>query len=330
MSATIKEIAGRLGLNPSTVSRALSGHPQVAESTRQKVLETAADLGYTPNLWAQNLVGSSTHLIGCLVLEFSNPFYIPMVRAIEDGASQHEHMVILAESRREIVIEKRMIERFRRMRASGVIITPTLSELAHLEELEAQGIPLVVAGRHVDCFDSVDVDNYQSGYMAGAYLIDQGYQRIAYVHSGDAFNLPEQDRLAGLKQRLQEMHKGLAALYTVGDNRTSGGERAAEMWLGEQQQPDALFCSNDLLAMGFIQEVIKKRVLVPDDVAVMGHDDIPFASHFIQPLTTIAYPKYELGAAAVSMLLERMASPAQDHQPQHRKLEPELVIRNSA
>jgi len=330
MSTTIKEIASRLGLNPSTVSRALSGHPQVAEVTRQRVLKTATDMGYTPNLWAQNLVGSPTHLIGCLVLEFSNPFYIPMVRAIEDIASQENHVVFLGESRRSLDTEKRMIDRFLRIRVSGMIITPVLSQLDHLEALEAQGVPIVVAGRKVVGFNSVDVDNVQSGYLAGTFLIDQGYQRIGFVHSGDAFNLPEQERLSGLKRRLEEEDRPIAALYSVKNNRISGGELAAEMWLGQDQRPDALFCSNDLLAMGFIQAVIKKRVLIPDDVAVMGHDDIPFASHFIQPLTTIAYPKYELGQTAITALLEHIAAAGQHRNPQHHKLQPDLVIRKSA
>ena len=330
MKATIKEIARTLGLNPSTVSRALSGHPQVAESTREKVRCKAAELGYTPNLWAQNLVGAANNLIGCLVLEFSNPFYIPTVRAIEDCANEHDFMVFLGESRRDLANEMRAIERFRRTRVSGVIITPVLSNLEHLESLEKEGVPVVIAGRNCPSFHSINLDNFQSGRLAATFLIDQGYQKIGYVYSGDDFNIPEKERLAGLEERLRQAGRSLHTAYQVGSNRVEGGESAGEMWLKDRARPEALFCSNDLLAMGFIQKVIKHQVLVPDDVAVLGHDDIPFADHFIVPLSTIAFPKYEMGLKAMGCLLERINSKPGISEVCQQKLEPDLVIRQSA
>jgi LacI family transcriptional regulator len=123
-ATTIKQIAEELGIHPSTVSRALSGHPHIAEKTREKVLRMADQLNYSPNLWAQNLVGSKTNLIGCLVLELTNPFYIPMVRAVQDTVDQQDYITIIGESRRNLEVEIQVIERLRRIRVSGVIITP--------------------------------------------------------------------------------------------------------------------------------------------------------------------------------------------------------------
>ena len=329
MSTTIKKIASELGISPSTVSRALSGYPYVAKTTREKVFTKADELTYSPNLWAQNLVGSTTNIIGCVVLELANPFFVPMVRAIEDITNQQGYITFIGESRRDLEMEKQVIERLRRIRASGVIITPVLSDLCHLESLETEGVPVVVAGREVDRFDSVNVNNILSGMLAGKHLAESGFKRIAYIQSGDPFNYPEKDRLTGLKNALVESGKELAAIYTVGNNRITGGEKAGEMWLEDKNRPDAVFCSNDLLAMGFVQGIVRSGIQIPGDVAVLGHDDIPFSDTFIIPLSTIALPKSELGEKAVNLLMERIANNEYPHEPKMITLEPELVLRKS-
>ena len=329
MTATIKQIAEALGMNPSTVSRALSGHPQIADATREKVLCMAEKLHYTPNLWAQNLVGAATNLIGCLVQELSNPFYIPMVRAVEDVAKENDYIIFIGESRNDLGVEKHVIDKFRRVRASGLIITPVLSNLDHLSQLEREGVAVVIAGRDLEKFDAINVDNVKSGRTAGRHLSDSGYKHIAYIQSGNEYNIPEKERLKGLKEVLDENGLPLETIYTVGNNRINNGEKAGEMWMHAGKRPDAVFCSNDLLAMGFVQYILKKGLRIPDDVAVLGHDDIPFADNFIVPLSTIAFPKYEMGQLAMQILLQRITKPDALHIPKHFALEPDLVIRKS-
>ncbi len=329
MIATIKQIAEELGLHPSTVSRALSGYEYVAESTREKVLQKAKQYGYTPNLWAQNLVNSTTNIIGCMVLELTNPFYIPIVRAIEDIADQKGYITFIGESRRNLKTEIHMIERLRRIRASGVIITPVLSNLDHLKNLENDGVPVVIAGRNIKSLDSINVDNVRSGNIAGQYLFQQGYKKFGYVQSGDEFNFPEKDRLFGYTETLIENGINLSTVYTVGNNNITGGEKAGDLWLLDKNRPDAVFCSNDLLAMGFIQSIVKLGIQVPGDVAVIGHDDIPFADNFIISLTSVSFNKYELGQMAINLLFERISSTDSPHEPTTVLLEPDLVIRNS-
>ncbi len=329
MSTTIKQIASELGISPSTVSRALSGYPYVAKTTREKILTKADEMTYTPNLWAQSLVGAGTNIIGCVVLELSNPFFIPMLRAIEDITDQRGYITFIGESRRDLETEKQVIERLRRIRVSGVVITPVLSDLSHLEKLEKEGVPVVVAGRNPDKFDSVNVDNVKSGMLAGKHFVEMGFKKIAYVQSGDPFNYPERDRLIGFKKTLAEAGQELMAIYSVGNNRITGGEKAGDMWLFDSNQPDAVFCSNDLLAMGFVQRIVRQCIQIPDDVAVLGHDDIPFADTFVVPLSTIAMPKFELGEHAVNLLMERIADYEYPHEPKMVTLEPELIIRES-
>jgi len=329
MSTTIKQIAKELGIHPSTVSRALSGHPHIAEKTREKVLQMADQLNYMPNLWAQNLVGLKTNIIGCMVLELSNPFYIPMVRAIQDIVDQKGYITFIGESRRNLEIEIQVIERFRRIRASGLVITPVLSNLDHLRNLEKEGVPVVAAGRTVKELDSVNVDNIKSGMIAGQHFNNRGYETIGYVQSGDQFNFPEKDRLIGFEKVLRRHGRKLSAEYSVGNNRIEGGEKAGKMWFSGKKRPEAVFCSNDMLAMGFIQYLVRSGVQIPDDVAVLGHDDVLFADRFIVPLSTVAFPKYEMGQHAINLLLDRISNPEDLHEPQMISLDPELVLRKS-
>ncbi len=328
-ATTIKQIAKELGIHPSTVSRALSGHPHIAEKTREKVLRMADQLNYMPNLWAQNLVGSKTNLIGCLVLELTNPFYIPMLRAIQDKADQQSYITFIGESRRNLEIEKQVIERFRRIRASGVIITPVLSNLDHLKNLEEDGVPVIAVGRTVKELDFVDEDNIKSGMIAGQHFIDRGFEEIGYIQSGNEYNFPEKDRLTGFEKVISEHGRNLCAVYTVGNNRIEGGEKAGKMWFSEKERPEAVFCSNDILAMGFIQYLVRLGVQIPDDVAVLGHDDVSFADRFIVPLSTVASPIYEMGQHAINLLLDRISNHEYSHEPQMISLKPELVLRKS-
>lgn len=329
MPATIKKIAERLKVNPSTVSRALSGSPQISEATCQKVEKVAAEMNYSPNLWAQNLVGAGSRLVGCLVRDLTNPFYIPMLRAVEDIADQQGYIILLGESRGQIELEKNIIERYRRIRVAGVIITPALFEIDHLLQLEAEGVPVVVAARSLAGFDSINLDNVKSGKLAGKYLMEHGHTRIGFVQSGEEYNIPEQQRLQGLKSVLIEDGLDVQANYLVGANNFSGGEKAARFWQQDENKPTAIFCNNDLLAMGFIQQASRMGVNIPQDVAVIGHDDIPFADSFNIPLTTISFPKSDLGQQAMQLLTERFYEKSGQHVPKTITLEPQLIERKS-
>jgi LacI family transcriptional regulator len=329
MPATIREIAQKLGLNPSTVSRALAGKPDVSVSTRLRVVEMARELNYSPNLWAQNLVGSTSNWLGCLVLDLSNPFYVPLVRALEDVAGKNGYIIFLGESQRRLETEKEMVERFRRMKVAGVLVTPVLVDLGHLQSLRNDNVPVVLLGRSVPGFDSVNIDNYHSGYLVGQYLIRLGHQRIGFLYSGSAYNTPESERLRGLKAALAENQVELAWETAVGNNELSGGEIGAQKWLGNPRRPSAIFCSNDMLAMGFISQAEQMGVQVPGEVSVVGHDNVPFAGLFKVPLTTVSFSTDRMGHKAMEIVLQRLATGNCCDDPQAVLLEPEIVIRSS-
>jgi DNA-binding LacI/PurR family transcriptional regulator len=292
-------------------------------------MKLAAQLNYAPNLLARNLTGATTNIIGCLILEFTNPFFVPMVRAIEDIAERRDYIIFLGESRRQLSIEKYLVERFRRIRAVGVIATPTMEGLQHLEILLREHVPVVIVGRNNPGFDSINVDNYKSGYLVGEYLAHLGHRKIGFVYSGDPINTPETARLEGFQAYLGPLGIQVDYLFRVGNNRQAGGELGAALWMSNRNRPTAVFCSNDLLAMGFIHKLIEKGVRIPGDVSVVGHDDIPFAEMFKVALTTIAFPKYEMGSIAMDILINRIGKPEWDAPSKNIVLEPELVIRDS-
>jgi len=329
LPATIKKIAQRLKINPSTVSRALSGSPQVSEATRDAVLKVAREMDYSPNLWAQNLVGAAHNIVGCLVRNLDNPFYIPMLRAIEDIAALNQYLVFMSESRHDINLEKDIVERFRRMRVAGAIIAPVLNEISHLQKMEEDGVPIVVVARDIDQFDSINLDNLKSGELAGEYLLSLNHADIGFIHSGNTFDIPEQQRLQGLINALNIAGLDVHPTYQVGSNSINAGESALALWKADPHPPTAVFCNNDLLAMGFIQQAIKEGIKIPEDISVIGHDDIPFADSFTVTITTIAFPKYELGREAMNLLIQRLNKDKPKHQSTRILLEPKLIERQS-
>ncbi len=269
------------------------------------------------------------NMIGCIITDFANPFYIPVIQAIEDLAEISHYSVILGQSRRQMEIEKRLIDRFSKAGIRGLIIRPVMTELDHLYGLQERGIPVVIAGRSIPEFDSVNENNHQAGYLAGKYLTTRGHRHIGYVYSGMNENIPEMERMTGFRESLNEKGLFIDRLYAVGGINIKNGEHAARQWLSEENRPSAVFCSTDLLAMGFVQQTIKMGKNVPEDVSVIGHDDIPFADSYVVGLTTIAFPKYALGNVAAKIIFERIHGKISSTEPHMVTLEPELVERSS-
>jgi len=328
---TIKDIARSLGVSPSTVSRALSGSDQVSEMTCKKVRQLAKTMNYTPNLWARNLANAQSDTIGCVILQYANPFYIPLIEAVEDVAEEAGYSIIINQSHRNINSEKKIIDRMVMMRVQGIIITPTLEDLSHLKSLKLSGLPIIFVGRSSNDFEFVNIDNIMGGRLTGEHLIEKGYHQIGIVYSGETFNEPEQARILGLKAFLQEKDIAIPNnhMICVGNNNPDGGQRAAKNWLNQTHPPRAVFCTNDRLAIGFIRGIKKSGKRVPEDVAVIGFDDIPFQDYMEVPLTTIAYPIYQMGEIAARRLIDIISAENLSDEPFHHLLAPELIVRKS-
>jgi DNA-binding LacI/PurR family transcriptional regulator len=327
---TLKEVAQKARVSPSTVSRALAGRAGVAEETQRRILQIVEELGYRPNELARGLVRASSNIIGGLILEFANPFFVPLIEAIEAVADEHDYVAVIAETRRQMSVEMRLVERLHRLRVAGYVITPVLQSTKHLLAMSDEGIPVVVVGRRCDELDYVCLDDASGAALVGQHLIRLGHQRVAYVYSGEAFNEPEETRWRGFQKALQEagIECDENCRIKVGNNRMDGGQRGADRVLDLPSRPTAVFGATDRLAMGLIHRFRQRGVQVPDDIAVVGYDDIPSARYFEVALTTISYPKYEMGRLAAQMLFERIQNKGVKRIV-HVRLQPDLVVRES-
>jgi DNA-binding LacI/PurR family transcriptional regulator len=329
MAAGIKEVAQHAGVSIGTVSNVLN-HPElVASATRERVLAAIAELSYVRNDSARQLRAGRSRTIAIVVLDVANPFFTDVVRGAEAAAEQRGAMLVVCNSGEDPARERRHLEMLEEQRVLGVLITPVHDGPgSRLDGLLARGTPVVLVDRESAAADrcSVAVDDTLGGRLAGAHLVAQGHTRIAYV-GGPPSIRQVADRLAGARAALG----GAATLRSV---RTpsltvaSGRKAAAQLAdLPAARRPTAVFCANDLLALGVLQGMTQRGIRVPQDVALIGYDDIEFAAAAAVPLSSVRQPREQLGRSAIELLLEEVDTAA--HQHRHVVFKPELVVRTS-
>lgn len=322
---TVKEIAAAANVSVATVSRALARPEIVSETTRQHIQEVVKRLGYTPNALARNLRTARTRLIVALLPDIANPFFSEVIRGIEQVAHESGYSVLLGETQSSLVREQAYADMVAARQADGII---TMSH--RVPAIPIQGrLPVVNACEYVKDhqISSVYVDNTAAAGIAVDYLVALGHRDIAFV-SGPPSSPICVDREQGYRLALQRA--GLAfnpALTTVGDFSIEAGERAIELLLSQRQPFSAVFCSNDEMAIGAMRALSARGLRVPEDVSVVGFDDIRFARYTSPALTTIAQPKNALGREAMAMLIELLNDP--DVPPRKRMLSADLVVRGS-
>ncbi len=326
---SIKDIAKAAGVSHSTVSRALGDSPLVNAETKARIQKLAQQMGYSPDARARRLVTGRTDTLGVVVTTIADPFVAEVVQGIESTAHTHGYTVILATSNSEPAREMAAVEMLRSERVDGVIVTSSRIGALYPEHLEGIGAAVVLINNHNEQSGrytySVTVDNRHGGHLAARYLIEQGHRRIAYI-TGPADHSDDADRLAGCCQAMEEAGLHFDPAWVVpGDGRASGGEQALDRLAG---RPTAVFCYNDMTAIGLLRAAHKAGLRVPEDMAVVGFDDIPFARYVRPPLTTVAQPKMAMGRLAVEMALNLMAS--DDAVVSDVVVKGELVVRESA
>jgi len=312
MRVSIKDIAKAANVSHPTVSRALSDSPLVKAETKERIKRLAQEMGYTPDAIARSLVTQQTRTVGVVVTTITDPFIAEVVQGIEDRAQENGYSVILASSAAEPEREMAAVEMLRAKRVDSLIVASSRLGALYLEHLERIGVPVVLVNNHNEQSGrytfSISVDNRHGGCLATSHLIKRGHRRIAYI-SGPANHSDDAERLAGYRQALDKA--GLLfdpALVVSGNGRLDGGERALRALIGLDSPPTAIFCYNDMTAIGLLSAARQSGLSVPEDLAVVGFDDIPFASHLYPPLTTIAQPQRSMGHQAMSMALTLMTT----------------------
>jgi DNA-binding LacI/PurR family transcriptional regulator len=312
MRVSIKDIAKAAGVSHSTVSRALSDSPLVKAETKARIQRLAQEMGYTPDAIARSLVTQKTRTVGVVVTTITDPFVAEVVQGVEDAAQENDYSVILASSASQPKRELAAVEMLRAKRVDSLIVTSSRVGALYLEHLERLSVPVVLVNNHNRQSGrytfSVSVDNQHGGYLATRHLIERGHRRIAYV-SGPADHSDDAERLAGCRQALGEV--GIAfdpTLVVPGNGRLDGGERALRTLAGLAEPVTAVFCYNDMTAIGLISAAWKAGISVPEHLAVVGFDDVPLAAHTYPPLTTIAQPQRDMGRQAMDMALALMTA----------------------
>ena len=331
--SSIREVAKRAGVSLGTVSNVLNRPEIVAEETRERVKSAIEEIGFVRNGSARQLRAGRSQHIGLVVLDVANPFFTEVARGVEDLANQAGYVVILCNSDDSVEKENHYLHVLEEQRAQGVLITPVQSDAGYLQRFRQRGIAVVLLDRPSRSKDlcSVSVDDVRGGEIAVGHLLEKGHERIGFVH-GPLSIRQIADRRRGVIRAVKTA--GLDPGRTIVDITTHAqsareGEDSVEKLLGAGIKPTAVFCANDLLALGLMRGLIKRGISIPGDMALVGYDDVEFASVLSTPLTSIRQPKYELGRAAAELLLDEANNPI-SHQHKHIMYQPELIVRESS
>ncbi|MFB5662532.1 LacI family DNA-binding transcriptional regulator [Alteribacillus sp. HJP-4] len=326
---TIKDVARRANVAVSTASYALNGINKVSKSTKEKVILAAQELNYQKNGFASDLKksGTRTKTIALILSDLSGPFYSELIRGVQDVAMEHGYDLLACSSMggENSTAAKFLTER----RADGCIVLAHNITDEMLHGASSEHYPVVVLDRKLDnkSLVHVEVDNKKGGYNATEYLIKQGHSKIAYV-SGPADSYDNQVRFEGYREALEANQIDYETKWAVSGNFTrEGGILAANILSAQEERPTAVFFANDEMALGGLEAFQRKGFRVPEDISIIGFDDILEAQYVSPKLTTIRQPKYEMGALATHMVFQIIS---QEEVSRTYKLHTDLIVRDSA
>jgi len=322
---TIKDIAEKAGVSINTVSRALNNKPDVSQETREKVLRVARELGYIKNTGAIALRSGATKTIGVIFEDSSNPFYAEVFKGVEATARKYGYQVVLMNTERDYIRERQAVETLIEKRVDGIIISPTQFESEDIDQLLKLNFPFVILGVHFEnvVLDEVYSDDFKGGYLATKHLLEKGRKRILMLN-GYMYKSVAQMRYSGYVKALREFGMEPYYMVEIEEGYESAFNKIMEL---RNLDYDAIFCFNDVFAIAALRalKVLGKRV--PEDVAVVGYDDIPYAEFVHPTLTTVRIDKYLEGKIAFEMLYERLLGIREE--PKQVMLDVELVVRES-
>ena len=335
MAVTLKDIANDLGVSVTTVSRALAGYSDVSPTTRDRIKDTAAELGYIPNITAQRLRKQRTDTLGFIMPtfgpQFSDPFFSEFIAGIGTEAAEHEYDLLVSTHAPDSEAEQKAYRRAARGGwVDGLIVVRTREDDSRLELLCEKNFPFVAFGR-TECeldFPYVDEDSEAGMGLLVQHFIDLGHKRIGFI-APPAGLMIGRYRLHGYRQTMADNGIDVLPEWIVeGDMTQHGGAEIVEQLLLQEQRPTAIICGNDLMAIGAANRIQQKGLQVGKDIAIGGFDDIPLAAYVTPPLTTLHQPIYEIGRKTCGMLINILNGTYLDEQ--RVVLTPSLIVRASS
>jgi LacI family transcriptional regulator len=330
--ASVTDVAKLAGVSLGTVSNALNRPDVVAPATLERVRQAIDELGFVRNDAARQLRSGKSRTIGLVVLDVANPFFIDVAAGVEEASVDLGLAVVLCNSAEDPDRESRYLSLLEEQRAFGILITPVLEKHPAIAGIRKRGTPIVLVDRassRQQC--SVSVDDVAGGEIAVQHLLGLRHRRIAFV-GGSLSTRQVSDRLQGAQLAVAAAGRDPAGLVVIATEapsvacgRVAGRQIAA---MTSRKRPSAVFCANDLLALGLLQELTASGLSVPGDIAIVGYDDIDFAEAAAVPLTSVRQPRLELGRTAAELLIEE-AEDNGDHRHRQVVFKPELVVRQS-
>ncbi|QAY70231.1 LacI family DNA-binding transcriptional regulator [Xylanimonas protaetiae] len=324
--ASIADVAHLAGVSVGTVSNVLNRPDVVAVATRERVAAAIDELSFVPNGSARQLrVGSAT-TVGTIVLDLTNPFFTDVARGLEERLTDDGWTLMVASSDEDHDRESRLLRLFEQHGVRGVAVVPATDDVEHLVALQERGVRVVLLDRTspVPELSSVAVDDVAGGTLAAAHLLAQGHGRIAFVNGPHTIRQCA-DRHAGVVAAIVAagLDPAEALVEVTARLDAEGGERAVSELLAGDRLPSALFCVNDLVALGAMRRLRAAGVTVPEQVAVVGYDDVTFAAELFTPLTSVRQPTHDLGTTAADLVIR-------GGEPEHVMFQPRLVVRASS
>lgn len=327
---TIEDVAQAAGVSRQTVSRAMNDKNEISQETKERVMRAVADLGYRPNRMAQSMVTQRTYAIGLLVADITNPFFPEVSRGVQDLAQANDYNVFFCNTDDRPELELQELHSLAAQGVDGIIVFSHSASPEDLKSFADSYRPIIFINRIIEHPNAsvLMIDNFRGAQIAADYFIDHHRTRPGMLTNNSA-TASASRRLLGFKQRVLERGIAFSDDHVAMEQATlDGGYQAAHHLLEKYPETDALFTYNDLMAIGAVRACLERGYRIPEDVAIIGFDDIQFARMITPSLTTIRVDKYEIGKIALQRLLEMIENPG-EATPQII-IEPELILRETA
>jgi len=332
MAVTLKDIAERAGVTTATVSMVINNKPNISEATKKKVLAIASELNYYPNIIARGLATKRSNAIGVIVPNLASGFIMRIMEGVKNTLRNASYTVILFDTIGQGLDEYKLFQRVvYEGRVDGVIVITASSSDEELEIFRKEKMPCVLVAKNSDHLDSIYVNNKTGSYDAVKYLIEKGHQHIAAI-TINRKNLNIEERLDGYRDALKERDipfEPELVFEVTSDSLTDGAYIANKILAAGGKRPTAVFSPvGDMTAIGMIKEFKKRGLRIPEDIAIVGYDDLPAAMVVEPALTTVRQPKLEMGDLAINLIIDKIEK--RDETVVKRELPAKFVIRESA
>lgn len=331
---TIKDIANVLGLTPSAVSKALSGHPRISDKTKKAVQEVAEKLEYQPNHLSSALRKGKSFLVGVIIPRVNSSFFSSVVEKMEEVLNENGYNIIMTQSNELYDKECKSIDSLLGIQVDGIIASMANEtiNLDYYEKIKSNGVELVLFDRGEDSLnvDYIGIDDYKSSHMVIEHLVEQNCKRIAHIAGFKHIRIYK-DRILGYRDALEKMRLPIYDEMIIESNlRIEDGRRIMKQLLDLPERPDAVYAAGDYAALGALQVLIEENIKVPEEIAIVGFSDEPFTSLTKPSISTINQHSEQIGQLAAESFLERMNNTSKIYSNKKIILNAELIIRDSS